>query len=184
MSAIGTKRTFQSLRSGMSAFGGKADVIRPPNAVTVIGRDAVPILIAGAAGKQLFRQQNDAGFRPVGRGVARMLSFLLVHGLAESVRGLGTSNRGKLGAWKVLRGFKPYVQGWVVALLIILTRRMMTMHLRKSNEHSHPACNTRPVHTDLLNSDFPHGSYSMIPSILVPPLSCLELLRINSHHLD
>jgi hypothetical protein len=34
------------------------------------------------------------------------------------------------------------------------------------------------------NSDFPHGSYSMIPSILVPLLSCLELLRINSHHLD
>jgi hypothetical protein len=34
------------------------------------------------------------------------------------------------------------------------------------------------------NSDFPHGSYSMIPSILVPRLSCLELLRINSHHLD
>jgi hypothetical protein len=26
--------------------------------------------------------------------------------------------------------------------------------------------------------------YSMIPSILVPLLSSLELLRINSHHLD
>src|SRR5262249_60212302 len=66
-------------------------------------------------GERLSKWQDRSTAKLIRYRIAAGLSFLLIHGLSESVRGLGIADRGKPGTRQVLRRLQPDghpARGW------------------------------------------------------------------------
>src|ERR1700738_1180042 len=72
-------------------------------------------LVGGSRGERVSKWQGHPAAKLIRCRVAASLSFLLIHGLSESLRGLGIADCGKLGAREVLRSLQPHIDprsGW------------------------------------------------------------------------
>src|SRR5262249_2667840 len=66
-------------------------------------------LVGWSRGERLSKWQDHSAAKLVRCRIATSLSFLPIHGLSESVRGLGIADCGELGAREVLRRLQPHI---------------------------------------------------------------------------